>query len=425
MSLKSVHTILEDIAAHSGRLEKEAIINNRRNDEIFTKVIYYMLNPYMTFNMTSIPFAPDALFSEYKNNQSIFDMLDYLSAKNGATDQEKQFLTSISSVDKFTADVVDRIVSKDPRCGANIKIFKKFIPSIPYHCPMLCDKDISAYMKIINDNFSTSCYSIKKDGVRTWAVYNIESKMISYLSRSGKEFPNFNFAFDDDIHKASKSILETHPEINNSQYIIYDGEVDAGQTKSFQKLMTQVRKLDGVNPQIFRFHIFDLVIDGFSFIKRYQILHDVLKTSSFSKTFLLEHFQVPEWVKTEKDLIQLSQIHIDQGEEGIVVKTHTGVYEYKRSRQWLKVKKFETLDAKVTGWQYGTGKNANVMGKLNCILDSGIRFNVGSGFSDQERIDFMTNTPIIIEVDYQDMTKDGKPRFGTFVRIRDDKDEIN
>jgi len=427
MSLKSVHAILEDINNHSGRLEKEAIINNRRNDAKFVKVMNYMLNPYLRFNISKIDFTPDPTqYSQYKNDEAIFGMLDFLSAKRGATDQEKTFLQIISSVDKFTADIVDRIVSKDPRCGSSIKTFRKFMPDIPYHCPMLCNSEAKAFIKAAGGNFSKTCYSIKKDGVRTWAVFDTKTLSTRYLSRSGKEFPNFNFAFDDDISKASIEMLKKYPEINdlpNFRYIIYDGEVDAGQTKSFQKLMTQVRKLDGVDPQIFKFHIFDLAFPAFDFIKRYQMLHDIFTTSSYSKVFLLEHFQVPTWVTTEHDLARLAQTYIAQGEEGVVIKVYSAPYEFKRSKYWLKVKQFKTVDVKVIGWEYGTGKNSDVIGKLNCVLANGITFNVGSGLSDQERLDFMDDTPSLIEVAYQEITQDGKPRFGTFVRVRDDKTE--
>lgn len=294
---------------------------------------------------------------------------------------------------------------------------------------MLCNSDGKAFIKAASGSFAKTCYSIKKDGVRTWAVFDTLTLTAKYLSRSGKEFPNFNFAFDDDIAKASLELLKTYPEIRdlpNFRYIIFDGEVDAGQTKSFQKLMTQVRKLDGVDPQIFKFHIFDLAIVSadFDFIKRYQMLYDIFTRSTYSKVFLLEHFQVPTWVATEHDLARFAQKYIQQGEEGIVVKLYTAPYELKRSKYWLKVKEFKTIDVKVTGWEYGTGKYSNVIGKLNCIF-RGEPFNVGSGLSDQERLEFMDETPTLVEVAYQEVTQDGKPRFGTFVRVRDDKTETD
>jgi ATP-dependent DNA ligase len=292
---------------------------------------------------------------------------------------------------------------------------------------MLCIKEPEKFIKHVNGNISgTSCYSIKKDGVRCWVVHDLTSNKVSYLSRSGKEFPNFSMAFDDDIIKLSGIIKQQNPDLQNTK-LIYDGEVDSGGkgTKSFQKLMTQVRKLEGVDPQVFKFHIFDIVLDNMPFINRYQILYNAMIPSSFVKTYLLEHWQVPAWVKTTTDLATLANQYIDQGEEGLIVKVNTSLYQYKRSNDWLKLKKFHTIDVQVTGWNHGSGKNSQVVGHLNCRMNNDVRFNVGSGMSDDQRVEFMTNTPSIVEVAYQELTKDGKPRFVTFVRVRDDKSEID
>lgn len=430
MSLKSVYDKLEEIASFSGRLDKEATINRYRKDELFEKVIYYTLNPFMRFNISSLQFSPNPnKYNEYKSNKSIFDMLDYLVTKRGATNEEREFLEVISSVDRYTLDIVSKIVSKDLKCGANIKTFRKFFPDIPIHEVMLCIKEPDKFIKHVGGNISgTSCYSIKKDGVRCWAVHDFTSNKITYLSRSGIEFPNFSMAFDDDIIKLSQLILKKFPHLNQNKKLIYDGEVDAGGkgTKNFQKLMTQVRKLEGVDPQIFKFHIFDIVLENMSFIDRYQILYETMIRTGFVRTYLLEHWQIPSWVKTTTDLATLANQYIDKGEEGLIVKVNTSEYQFKRSNDWLKLKKFHNLDVEVTGWDYGTGKNSQVIGNLNCRMKNGTTFNVGSGFSDDQRIEFMKDTPLIVEVAYQELTKDGKPRFVTFVRSRDgDKNEID
>jgi DNA ligase-1 len=427
MSLRSVHDKLEQIASFPGRLDKEATINRYQKDELFQKVVYYALNPFMRFNISSLQFSPNPdKYKEYKNVKSIFDMLDYLASKKGATDAEREFLEVISSIDRYTLDVVSKIVSKDLKCGANIRTFRKFFPEIPIHEVMLCIKEPDKFIKHVNGNISgTSCYSIKKDGVRCWVVHNLKSNKITYLSRSGIEFPNFSTAFDDDINKLTRLILQKNPELKQNSKIIYDSEVDAGKTKTFQKLMTQIRKIEGVDPQIFKLHIFDIVLENIPFIQRYKILYDTMLSAGFSKTHLLEHWQVPTWVKTSEDLVKLTQQYIDQGEEGIVVKVNSSPYEFKRSNNWFKIKKFHTIDVRVLGWEYGSGKNSQIIGNLNCVMKNGIKFDVGSGFSDEQRIEYMTETPNIVEVSYQEFTKEGKPRFVTFVRPRDDKVEID
>ena len=78
-------------------------------------------------------------------------------------------------------------------------------------------------------------------------------------------------AFDNDLYKLSNLLLEKYPDKFTNKKIIYDGEVDGGKSGSFQKLMTQVRKLGGVDPQRFKFHIFDLVLEDITFLERYQM----------------------------------------------------------------------------------------------------------------------------------------------------------
>ena len=425
MSLAHVHSIIDNLSLMSGRLDKEAYIDLHKDDELFRKVINYALDPFLMYNMSGIGYSPTPdRFQEYQNIESIFKMLDHLAKKNGATNDEKFFLEAISSFDSETADIVNRIVSKDLKCGASVKTFKKFFPEIPLHEVMLCKDDPEAFMKYIKNDLSKCCYSIKKDGVRTWAVHKVSDRSTNYVSRNGKKFPNFNI-FDQDIINTIDIMFDYWPDSKKLKYITLDGEVDAGGRDRFQKVMTQVRRLKNQDPKIFRFHVFDIVLDTMTFDYRYALIHYVLNQLKSDRMFLLEHFTIPSWVKTTKDLIKLANTHILKGEEGIVVKIIKTFYEFKRSKLWLKLKEFKSMDVPVDGWEYGTGKNSSVVGKLLChyFTKEGERidFKVGSGLSDDERIDFMTNTPALIEVEYQQFTKDKKPRFPTFARVRDDK----
>lgn len=422
MSLAHVFNIIDHIAQIPGRLDKEAYIELHKDDELFRKVVTYALDPYMMYNMTQIGYNPTPdRFQEYQNVESIFKMLDHLAKKNGATNDEKLFLEAISSFDSETADIVDRIVSKDLKCGASVKTFKKFFSEIPIHEVMLCKDDPEGFLKRINNNIQACCYSIKKDGVRTWAVYDRKDDSVDYLSRNGKSFPNFSI-FDDDIKYLARLFIKLwEPE---DRYITFDGEVDAGGQDRFQKVMTQVRRLKQQDPKIFRFHIFDIVMNA-TFDLRYAYLHHIMGTLKSERTFLLEHFTMPSWVTDLKTLIKLGNTHIEKGEEGIVVKVIKSIYEFKRSWLWLKLTAYKAMDVRVIGWEYGTGKNKHVVGKLICYYytqeNEKIEFKVGSGFSDDERAAFMRDTPRMIEIEFRQFTKDKKPRFPVFIRPRDDK----
>ena len=99
----------------------------------------------------------------------------------------------------------------------------------------------------------------------------------------------------------------------------------------------------------------------------------------------------------------------------------------------IKVKKFYTMDLKITGYEKGSGKLSGTLGAL--IVDfKGNTVNVGSGFDDKTR-DKLWNIKDsligkIVEVKYKEVTKDKKTQkeslqFPVFICLREDKNEVN
>jgi ATP-dependent DNA ligase len=92
---------------------------------------------------------------------------------------------------------------------------------------------------------------------------------------------------------------------------------------------------------------------------------------------------------------------------------------------WIKVKPSENHDVPITGFIEGRGKHAGRLGIVHTSLG-----NVGSGFSDEERIqlwaDAQAGTLIgqIIEIRFMERTSAGKFRHPTFIRARPDKQRV-
>ena len=107
------------------------------------------------------------------------------------------------------------------------------------------------------------------------------------------------------------------------------------------------------------------------------------------------------------------------GGEGLMLRRPQSLYEVGRSSSLLKVKTFHDTEARVVGHAPGTGKHKGRLGALVVELADGTRFNIGTGFSDAER----ENPPkigAVITFRYQELTKDGVPRFPSFVGERID-----
>jgi DNA ligase-1 len=129
-------------------------------------------------------------------------------------------------------------------------------------------------------------------------------------------------------------------------------------------------------------------------------------------------------VKNKKHLKEfLKQIEL-KGGEGVVVRNPKVPYINKRTNQALKVKNFNDSECIVIGHTKGKKKFKGLMGALVCelIMQNGdkskIVFKIGSGFSNNLRV----NPPKIgqiITFKHQGFTKYGKPRFSTYLRIRE------
>lgn len=88
-----------------------------------------------------------------------------------------------------------------------------------------------------------------------------------------------------------------------------------------------------------------------------------------------------------------------------------------RSAQLLKLKPYSDAEARVVAHLPGAGKNKGMLGALLVERPDGLRFRLGSGFSDAQRRD---PPPVGAWVTYRHngFTKNGIPRFARFLRIR-------
>jgi DNA ligase-1 len=126
-------------------------------------------------------------------------------------------------------------------------------------------------------------------------------------------------------------------------------------------------------------------------------------------------------VTGQADLNKRMKAMLAVGGEGLMLREAGSRYVPKRSSALQKVKPSYDAEAKVTGYQAGTGKHKGRTGAIlvHLLSDKSKRFKIGTGFSDRERED----PPAIgdvVEFGYSDLTRDGIPRHPRFHRVRTD-----
>ena len=123
----------------------------------------------------------------------------------------------------------------------------------------------------------------------------------------------------------------------------------------------------------------------------------------------------PSFASLEK----LMNEHLAMGDEGLVIRQFN---PKKNIFTWLKVVPKMQADIRITGFKEGTGRLQGTLGSIQTKHGS-----VGSGFDDEMREAIWSNRTYligkIIQVEYREVTEDGKLRFPAFVRFRYDKDE--
>ncbi len=178
-----------------------------------------------------------------------------------------------------------------------------------------------------------------------------------------------------------------------------------------------------------KFHVFDVPEASGGLLERLSELEKFILQNPQAGQNLKIIKQVK--VKDNAEFEAFAEAVIANGGEGAVAREPNAPYERKRSKNALKYKKFKDAECEVTAINAGTGKYAGLMGSVTCKslgaagsntdeqIPHGVKFKVGSGFSDAQR----ANPPkigSIITYKYQNLTAKGLPRFPIFLRVRED-----
>ncbi|KAJ3511849.1 hypothetical protein NLJ89_g3864 [Agrocybe chaxingu] len=239
--------------------------------------------------------------------------------------------------------------------------------------------------------------SEKLDGVRTF----YDGKQ--FISRLGNAFTPPNWFLDK---------LPTD--------VTLDGELYGGRGE-FQSTVSIVKTVNSVHWRNISFQIFDVPSRGEeTFEERYDFLQ---KTFGQDGTHTTDQISVVyhEVAKSRQHVLDKLKEIESLGGEGLMLRKPESKYEGRRSGSLLKLKTFYDAEAIVTGYAPGKGRNKGITGALSCKMESGKLFNVGSGLTDKLRKD-PPKIGTIITYRFQELTRDGVPRFPSFVGIAIDKD---
>jgi ATP-dependent DNA ligase len=119
--------------------------------------------------------------------------------------------------------------------------------------------------------------------------------------------------------------------------------------------------------------------------KRFETLNSLINKYEPVKVATVTSWEVQNYEDANELFTQL----LARGEEGIILKDKSGIWENKRSKTQIKFKGELECDLKIVGIEEGTGKYAGMLGAIQCeSADGVIKVSVGSGFNDEQRKNF-------------------------------------
>ena len=414
-----MYNIINDLKNISGTKAKIEYIKNldtNKKDEL-KQILLAAMTPNVSYNFEVIP--------EYETKEELYSLQDALEKikplQQSIDENRDNYLTEIlSHLSKENAHIIEMVIRDKLNIGLKNKslkaVYDDFPQPHPYNrCSSFSQKNIS------NLTFPLICQT-KEDGM-----------YIDFIK--GKSYTRAGNVVDVLYEDVIKYLTE-----NASDYVI-QGELlqldESGKRLNRQESngLSNRKEVDSAFTQ---FVVFDMVdVNDFEnglcetpYEKRLEMLTKLVNNFDNHHLKLVD----TDFCDTIEDVIVEFKERLKNDEEGCVLKDKNAVWKNGTNKHFVKMKIECTSELKVVGFEYGAKgtKYEEMLGSLVVESSDGkIKFNVGSGFTDELRENPSQFLDKVIEVRYNDIVQNkDEPDFYAlylprFIRIREDKTEAD
>ena len=428
--------ILNTLASDNGRNFKIDFLTKHKDDKTLKQAVFLALDPFTQFFIRKIP--------EYETLTGRMDaridldtamsMLNKLATREVTGHTGIQYLRDVlSCCSESDAQVIERIIEKDLKCGVSSSTVNKVWPKLIHEYPCML---ASAFEQKLVDKIQFPAYAqLKMDGMRFNAI--VKDGKCEFLSRNGKLIdipsPFFQLPF---LLMASYLGRDT---VFDGELLVVDVTGKPLDRKTGNGILNKAVKgtMSEEEAMDVRATLWDIIpVDSFTsgkynqpYLTRiadlFNAITDMVALTSYGHLVaMVKHRQVDNPEEAQKVFLN----YLYDGQEGIILKDCFGIWEDKRAKHQVKYKGEFECDLICVGWDEGTGKNVGRLGALQLESSCGmLKVGVGSGFNDNDR-DTIGRDVIgkIVTVKYNavvdDKRKDTKSLFlPIFLEIREDK----
>lgn len=407
----------------TGAKAKQEFIRMHADDKRFCRFLYYALNPMLTYNVSEDTLRNRIPGAWQTNNyKDIFEICEMLASRKGVDDYTVDTVCSFLRVRNVEEqELYIKLLSKTLRLGVTAKTVNKVIPGLIPEWEVQQAYPIDKYPVTEDTEF---WLTQKLNGVRA-TFYN--GKLIA---RSGVPYKGLD---------ALISEIEHSP---MGAYVL-DGELtlkDKGSLSDNEafRVATGILNSDDVNKTAICYTVFDIIPpEDFDSDNPEVVYSERRKLLDIFSEFVkrdgaLRVLPVLYQGNDQSQIDKLLEQMVAEDKEGLMLNTDV---PYKRTRHKgiLKIKRFYTMDLPIIGCEEGTGRLEGTLGAM-VLQYKDNEVKVGSGFTDEQRIEYWKNKDNLIgalcEVKYKEISSDKNTgleslQFPVFVQLREDKSEVS
>ena len=442
----TIKQIFDEIAAEPGTNQKMVILGKYRDNKLLERVLYLANSKRVKFYIKQLP---DYLFfpSGEMGLDSALDALNDLSTRkvtgHSAIGHLVHVLASCTPDDSY---IIERIIEKDCRLGmgtTNInKIFKGLIEDTPYMGAISFDEKKAR--SIFNDG--RRAYSqIKMDGRYCNAI--IRNGEVELESRQGEPTIVTGATFLQELADFPDCVLNGELTIDGISRYESNGIIASiisilskKESRSTEENAKHLAKFESKHGSFLnalraiRFTVWDTITidEYFDQCSTTPYLQRGINYSSFinivKPTMISAVKMVP--VATYEEAIKHFQEALADGQEGTILKATDGGWKDGKPNWQIKMKLEMDVDLRITGFNYGTGKNINVISSVNAESSDGKVVTRPTGINEAMMQHITDNQEAllgtIMECKCSGLSQDSEGRYSllhpVFKSLRDDKD---
>jgi len=396
----TVKEIFDHISSDNGSNAKMDILRSYSENETLKRALYLANSPRVKFYIKHMGEYPKNSGSPTLTLNEAMDLLSPLSSREKTGHDALNHLhTVLSSLSPDDAYIIERIIDRDCKIGMGVTNINKIFPGLIEETPYMGAKAFSK--KLVDELLAqgNGAYSqIKMDG--RYANVIIEGGIVNMESRGGepsylegatfveelKRFPdcvlNGELTMDGYNRYESNGIIASLITINAK---IIEGKKVTKELAEFEKEhgMSMKEALGKIRYTTWDTITLDEYTRAHSDTPYSQRLDNIAKYISDAQTTMVSLIETTH-VNSYAEAMKLFQQTINLGYEGNILKSIDGVWKDGKPKWQIKLKLEITIDLRITGFRYGTGKNEHLISSVEAVSEDGLLFTAPTGIKEKE-----------------------------------------